>query len=153
MICTRSRSYWSGSTTFLYLTAQVQLSGAPGNTMALSPDERWLAVGDPVNDAVSIFSVDPSTGAMGNAVAATGSVGSVGNGGMAFNPNGKQILVSSAGGAGSSVRVYSFDTITGNIGQDPAREFNTHANPSRITVADLNNDGIVSRISISCHSV
>jgi 6-phosphogluconolactonase (cycloisomerase 2 family) len=114
--------------------------------MALSPDERWLAVGDPRNDVVVIFSLDPSTGAVGNAVAATGSVAGVSNGGMAFNPNRKQLLVSSAS---SSVRVYNFNTITGEIGQDPAREFNTRASPSRITVADLNSDGVVSRIS-SC---
>jgi sugar lactone lactonase YvrE len=129
--------------------AQVPLPGGPGNTMALSPDETWLAVSDASNGLVNIFSVDPSTGAVGGSVAVTDvslGVSAVANG-IAFDQGGRLVIISLSS---DEVGVYGFTPRSGQIAQDASRLIATPSNPSRITDVDLNEDGIVSRIS-SCH--
>lgn len=113
--------------------------------MALDPYDTWLAVSDVANHTVFIYSVDPSTGAVGDYVAAT-DISAVADG-ITFKQGGGQVVVSSND---SAVRTYDFPPSNGQIFPNAAQEFPTPGHPGRITNADLNDNGAVSPVS-SCH--
>ena len=111
--------------------------------LAMSPDERWLAVAE-YTGTLSVYPVDTSTGTVGQATATLTSNPATG---VAFSqgPDGTQIVASSSND--DVVRVYNFDAASSTLAAPAAREFPIYRDPSRIAVADLNEDGIVSIIS------
>ena len=108
--------------------------------MAMNVDESWLAVAEN-SGVLAVFPVDPSTGTVGQAVASVPDSHATG---VAFSPSGGQIVASSSDD--DVVRVYNFDPASSTLATPAAREFPIYRDPSRIAVADLNEDGIVSTI-------
>jgi DNA-binding beta-propeller fold protein YncE len=103
-------------------------------------DESWLAVVG-YSGVLSVYPVDKGTGAVGQATATLTSDPATG---VAFSASGGQIVASSSND--DVVRVYNFDAASSTLAAPAAREFPIFRDPSRIAVADLNEDGIVSTV-------
>jgi 6-phosphogluconolactonase (cycloisomerase 2 family) len=119
--------------------------GQAATALALSADEKWLAVSSQYGNLASVHPVDRTSGAVGQAVATVAS--NITNG-VAFTGDGAHIVVSSR--ADDAVRVYDFDASSGALGTMATREFPIYRNPASIVTADLNEDGIVSSAAQTC---